>query len=147
MKAKEWDVLRREAYAKNNYCCWACGTHHPFDKDRNVFIDKKLHAHESYNIDYEACTMELVEIVALCELCHNTIHSGRMNALYDKNELDEEDCWLIISQKERVLGDEQVNINPNHDFVQNWEKWVLIIDGKKHGSKFKNYEEWQKHYS
>lgn len=146
MKAKEWDIIRREAYARNNYCCFACGVHHPYNLDKKRFVDKKLHAHESYNIDYEKKSMELVEIVALCPLCHDSIHSGRMNSLFDKGVLDEEDCWLIVSQRERVLKHEVDKAVVPCYCDDCWGKWKIVIDGKEYFSKWKNKQEWREHY-
>ena len=162
---KWWDEKRRKAYGLNNYHCFACGTYHPYNLDRQRFETIKLHAHECYTIDYEKKTMELKEIVALCgDLCHNYVHSGRMNALYNnfkssglrtpltsgKQMFDEQDCWTIVTHGDSVLIDG--GLLPNHevdcrDYSEEWSEWRLIIDGVGYKSKFNNIEEWKEHYS
>jgi hypothetical protein len=151
IKGKEWNEIRREAYAKNNYHCWACGVHRNFDLVLNKFIDDSgtLDAHESYVIDYEKKTVELKEIVALCKNCHNYIHSGRMNAMYDKGELDEEDCWIISTHGDSVLIDGGLipcKDADDRDYASEWGEWKLLFRGKEYGSKWKDYQEWEEHY-
>ena len=48
-----WDQIRREAYAKNNMRCWACGGEGP------------LEAHEVYHINHYSARMIYLETVAL----------------------------------------------------------------------------------
>ena len=118
----------------------------PYDVVRKRFEDVKLHAHEVYDIDYESKEMKLKEIVALCVPCHDSIHSGRMNALYDKGVLNEEDCWLILAHGERVLGGLTPFPPDARDYTTEWDKWVLVVQGKEYKSKFKSMKEWEEHY-
>ena len=150
MGKKWWDIERRKSYAVNNYHCHSCGSFHPYEEARQRFEELKLHAHECYDIDYENCTIKLKEIVALCECCHNYIHSGRLGALYDQGYLDEEACWTIISHGERILSENNLKKLVKVDercYNKEWNKWCLVLDGKKYYSKFKNEEEWEKHYN
>lgn len=66
-----WNVVRREAYAKNNYCCWACGI---------PKIDAKYHqwleGHECYDFNVATRVATFTEVVALCHYCHSFIHKG-----------------------------------------------------------------------
>lgn len=152
MKGKEWDEIRREAYARNHYHCHACGKYVAFSKLFNRFDNDEgttLDAHEFYSIDYDNKSMELVEIVALCKHCHNYIHSGRMQAMYDKGELDEQDCWEITSHGDSILIDG--GLAPytevdDRDYSEEWDEWKLIFRGKEYKSKFKDYKEWEEHY-
>lgn len=152
MKAKEWDLIRRESYAKNNYHCHACGKYVAFNHELNKFDNEEgttLDAHECYSINYETKTVVLEEIVALCKYCHNYIHSGRMNSMYDKGENDEEDCWHIVTHGDSVLIDSQ--IAPVHevdekDYKDEWGEWKLIWNGKEYRSPWKDYWDWYKHY-
>ena len=72
-----WNVVRQWAYAKNNFCCWACGRH------KSIVLQGWLEAHEHYRIDYELGRAEMIEIVALCNECHNFIHQGRLSSILD----------------------------------------------------------------
>ena len=149
MGTKEWNRLRRKAYAKNNYHCFACGIYAEYDLDKQRFKELKLHAHESYDIDYDKCEMQLEYIVALCPTCHDYIHSGRMNALYDKGVLDEQDCWGIRTHGDAVLSSVEESVVDKVDstcYISTWKKWCLILDGKKYFSKFKNFKEWEEYY-
>lgn len=69
MEQDRWDVVRREVYAQNNYCCFACGTHKLDAEYKNW-----LEAHETYEYDEDTCIATLKEIVALCHSCHSFIH-------------------------------------------------------------------------
>jgi hypothetical protein len=153
MPQKEWTELRRATYARNNYHCFACGVYREYDKEMLRFSDESgetLDCHEFYKIDYEKKTMELVELVALCKSCHAYVHSGRMQSMYDKGQLDEEDCWLIQSHGERVLWNgglsfEQKSID-NNDYKEEWNEWRLIMNGKEYYSKWRDYFDWFKNY-
>jgi len=69
IEGKEWwDVVRKEAYAKNNYCCWACGT--PRLDAPKCLLD----AHECYEYEYDERRAHFVGVVALCRDCHQFIH-------------------------------------------------------------------------
>jgi hypothetical protein len=151
VKQSEWTQIRREAYAKNNYHCWACGTYRHYDLALLKFVDDNgtLDAHESYDIDYENKTVELKEIVALCKHCHNYIHSGRLGSMYDKGQCDEQDCWEIINHGDSVLIDGGLvpyNAVDKNTYQDEWDEWRLIFNGKEHRSRWKDYWDWMKHY-
>ncbi len=136
MGKKKWDEVRLKTYAVNNYHCFACGKYAPHNG--KVFsTEQKLHAHECYEFDYKSCSATLIEIVALCPLCHDGIHLQRSQALYAKGIIDESYMYAIYSNKEMVLGLDD----------SSWGKWNLEYKGKKHYSKFKNREEWEGKYN
>jgi len=167
MGQKWWNEKRQEAYAKNNYCCWACGTH----KSVSLYRDW-LEAHEAYEVDYPNGRMEIKEIVALCHACHNFIHSGRLyNTLNEDNEgkflfvlrrglriLKEnalQPYWgtLFVLEKYKGATDTDAmarlasrGIIPNEVSMARWEDWRLIIDGVEYPPKFANLDEWREHY-
>ena len=142
-----WDEKRQVAYAERDYHCWACGIH-----KSNAKYHQWLEAHECYLYDYKKCTLTMKEIVALCHFCHNYIHSGRLEHLRRKGEISEEKYHAIHKHGDRLLCDVISHSNP---FIvdsggsqgENWGKWRLIIDGKKHKSKFKSYDEWYNFYN
>lgn len=61
---EEWDNLRRRVYAEYGYCCAGCRT------------TGKMHAHEVWEWNMKTKVQKLVEVVALCELCHAVEHFG-----------------------------------------------------------------------
>lgn len=86
-----WDETRREAYARNNGCCWACGTW------------GRLEAHESYDIFYYAGIIVLREVVALCEDCHSFIHSGRLRMLWLDGIVEKSKVLYILESRMEML--------------------------------------------
>jgi len=85
MGQARWDDVRREAYAKNNYCCWACGVH-----KRRAWRNLWLEAHETYTYDVDARRATLGEIVALCQRCHMFIHANMLvgNIDWSRSEVE-----------------------------------------------------------
>ena len=149
MGQKWWDTKRREAYAHNNFHCMACGINRA-----DITPKAMLHAHEEYTINYKKAELKLKRIIALCPNCHDIIHSHRYGCLFDQNAIDEEDAWLHERHKEFVLGEEGIakrnNLQWSHELAcanVPWEKWHLVIDGVKYFGRFKNKEEWRKHYA
>ena len=151
--SKAWTSIRREAYAKNNYHCWACGVYRAYDTDRLRFDDESgetLDCHEFYRIDYKNHIMELVEFVALCKSCHSFVHSGRMNSMYEKGQLDEEDCYIITQHGNRVLT--EAGLDPTakevdtRDYKKDWKKWRLVLDSVEYFSTMRDEWDWFKKY-
>lgn len=165
-----WDEVRQEAYAKNDYHCWACGTH----KEKALYRNW-LEAHESYKIDYQDGRVELEEIVALCHSCHNFIHSGRMLALYKKYKFKRDKACHILTRGLEML--EMYRLQPFHGArvgqlvicdglnekdatalaisegllpetdVAEWSRWHLVLDGEKHYTPYKDMAEWAEAWS
>lgn len=69
---KEWDRLRKDCYAKADYCCEICngkGHRHPVE------------CHEIWHYDEETKTQRLDGLIALCPPCHQVKHIGRTMAI------------------------------------------------------------------
>jgi hypothetical protein len=151
MGQKKWDEVRREAYGKNNYHCWACGAHRHYDLVGNKFDDDNgsLDCHEMYLINYELKTSEIVEFVALCKNCHSYVHSGRMNGEYDKGRLDEEACWIITTAGDSILidgGFPPYNVVDGKTYEDEWMDWRLVIGYEQYEPVLKSYSEWRVKY-
>ena len=149
MGTKKWNEKRREAYAKNNYHCWACGSYHAYDEQHLRFHDTKMDAHEFYSVNYELKTIELIEIVSLCKTCHGYIHNGRLNGLFDKGEVDEQACWEIYTHGDSLLidaGYPPYNYVDEKTYEDEWMDWRLIIGYYEHEPKLKSYKEWREKY-
>lgn len=62
--AEWWDKTRKVAYERNNNCCWSCGE------------STLLHAHETYEYDYDSLVATPSTVTALCVPCHTFAHIG-----------------------------------------------------------------------
>ena len=62
----QWDVVRREAYARAGGRCMICGA-----------PAKRLEAHEQWSYDEQNHIQKLENVVAVCKSCHEVIHIGR----------------------------------------------------------------------
>ena len=62
----QWDVVRREAYARAGGKCMICGAK-----------ASRLEAHERWEYDESARVQKLCDVVAVCRACHEVIHIGR----------------------------------------------------------------------
>lgn len=139
-----WDVKRREAYAANNFCCFACGA------------NEMLDAHEAYDIDYAKGLMTFVEIVALCQTCHAFIHAGLTklkqtpaefkrvtlhgHRILKKNKLRAH--WTlrtVLTLTDLWAWPVIENIGPTPSSYQSkWYMWRMVFDGNKYPPKFAN---------
>ena len=170
IKGKEWwDIERSVAYARDNYHCTACFT--PASKAKYF---QYLEAHELYKYDLYNYTLTFVEAVALCHSCHNFIHSGRMWALYEKDQITKAKITDILKHGFIVLkrhnlkpfiGTQVINLKLKGksneeiikklklkdsdlvDDIDTWNKWRLIIDEVEYEGNFKNFNEWETYYS
>ena len=66
LKPKDWDIVRRDAYARANGRCTICGRY-----------TKRLEAHEKWSYDEENALQKLEDVVALCHRCHEVKHISR----------------------------------------------------------------------
>lgn len=62
----QWDVVRKDAYARAGGKCMICGA-----------TQRRLEAHERWEYDEKACVQKLADVVAVCHSCHEVIHIGR----------------------------------------------------------------------
>jgi len=141
-----WDLVRKEAYAENNFCCWACGVY-----QLDAVYESLLDAHETYTYDYKKFEARQGEIVALCKACHWFIHFRRVRQFKIRKE--------VVIRGLRFLADAglqvpyfQHRLAKNHRW--NWgeerypdlqvqeklvsegwllsAQWVLVLDGFKY---------------
>ncbi len=142
-----WDTKRKEAYKKHNYHCWACGVHKSDAKYKQW-----LEGHECYVFNYEKGTAFMVEVVALCYMCHAFIHSGLTQVWFNNNKINKKEYGDIIKHGENLLKTvDYKKLNPyiidSYCKVADWADWKIIVDGKVYPTKFKNISEWKEHYS
>lgn len=156
-----WDIIRKKAYASTSYHCIACGVH-----QSNALGHQWLEAHEFYDIDYQAGTVTIKEIVPLCHYCHNFIHSGRLSMIVGKEKTQDE-VFAIIDHGFKVLSENNLSAfyftihlahelgvdtrgvvasEAPHGETPPWEEWRLIWAGKEYPPKYKSYEEWKERF-
>ena len=66
LKPKDWDIVRRDAYARAKGRCQICGA-----------FTTRLEAHEVWSYDEEKALQKLEDVVALCRNCHEVKHISR----------------------------------------------------------------------
>lgn len=66
----QWDVVRKEAYARAGGRCMICGAK-----------TARLEAHERWEYDEDKKVQKLSDVVAVCRACHEVIHIGRTQLL------------------------------------------------------------------
>ena len=133
-----WDEIRQAAYSATDFHCIACGV-----PKRLAKYHQWLEGHEVYSINYRAGRMTYVETVALCHCCHNFIHDGRLRAILDKNEIEQEKYDAIMAHGRLVLKEANlVKPPPYMGPMARWEKWRLVLFGKEYPPVFANYEAW-----
>lgn len=142
IKGKEWwDIERQKAYASTDYHCLACGVYKS-EADYHQWLE----AHELYDYDYKKGRLTFIELVPLCHCCHNYIHSGRMQALVDKGEMEFDKMVFIRKRGDKIVKDNKLKRPKPPTKCAEWSKWRLIFDGKEYAPKFKNYAEWLNHF-
>lgn len=154
-----WDATRKEAYAKNNYHCFACGVHKSEAKDHQW-----LEAHEFWDIDYSTGICEVKDIVPLCHYCHNFIHSGRLLMIAGKSKTIKQ-IRAILEHGFQILKENNLAafmptvkvanlIKANTYNVRTympegnakWSDYKMLYKGEYYTSNFATYEDWQSHY-
>ena len=65
LTAEQWDVIRKDAYARAKGKCMICGA------------AGRLEAHERWSYDDENLVQTLQTVIAVCRSCHEVIHIGR----------------------------------------------------------------------
>ena len=78
MSQDDWDILRRYVYQAANYKCDICG-----GKGKRWPVE----CHEVWEYNTEKRTQILVQLQALCPLCHQCKHMGRAMKVGKKQEI------------------------------------------------------------
>ena len=66
LSSDQWDVVRREAYARAGGKCAICGG-----------VSPRLEAHEQWEYDEKNAVQKLKNVIAVCKSCHEVIHIAR----------------------------------------------------------------------
>jgi len=102
-----WDKTRLEVYASTDYHCLACGVH-----KKKAKIKKWLEAHEFWNINYETGECTITKIVPLCHCCHNFIHTGRLEALLQKQTISRTYVKTVLEHGFEILAKNNLQCFP-----------------------------------
>lgn len=111
----QWDVVRRDAYARANGKCMICGA-----------PTRRLEAHERWEYDEKNAVQKLKDVVAVCRACHEVIHIGRTQVLGRGREAEEHfmkvnDC--TYAQFRKALGE----ANATHRRRNEVAEWKLDL--------------------
>lgn len=135
-----WDKERKAAYASTNEHCEACGV-----PKWEAKYKQWLEAHEIYEIDYLKGRMVYVRSAPLCHYCHNYIHSGRLQWLFDTQRINHRKYADILMHGDAVLAKAGLKKREAYDGPTcEWSAWRLVINGKEYPGKFKDLEDWMK---
>jgi hypothetical protein len=70
---QQWDISRKKAYKRHNHKCCMCG------------CAGKMNAHEVWKLSISKKNnygiQKLIDIISVCDDCHNVIHIGRSLAI------------------------------------------------------------------
>lgn len=130
-----WNSKRKEAYARNNYCCWACGVH-----QSEAFKHQWLEAHEAYRFDIPECRVYLEEIVALCFSCHGFIHDGHLSLMQKEREITKEEEMAVLLHGYAILRENSLTrATPTISWADKQKLiangWTLVVDGNEYNQK------------
>jgi len=99
VSSRDWDTIRKEAYAKANHRCEICfgiGRKHPVE------------CHEVWHYDDKLFLQKLVRMIALCPSCHEVKHiglakvRGRLDAA--QKHLMKVNNWSKKETEEHIIG-------------------------------------------
>lgn len=85
LSKKQWDFIRKDAYARADGRCMICG--------RKV---TRLEAHERWSYDEDNAVQKLEDVIAVCSMCHQTIHIGRTSLM---GKQDRAEDWFMRVNK------------------------------------------------
>jgi len=139
-----WDKTRKESYKSNYYHCLACGVHKLKARYRQW-----LEGHEVYETDYLLGRHYYVETVPLCHLCHNYVHSGRLEALREEGKITHAKYRAVIEHGDSVLHTAGLRAKqPYEGPTAEWGDWRLVVevDGtmKEYKPLYNSFDEWRK---
>ena len=144
-----WDGERRAAYRSTGYRCLACAV-------TNV----QLEAHEQYAIDFAACRYRYERAVPLCHRCHQYIHLGRCEMLVRQGQMPAEEFVEIQQHGDTILAAAHLSKDAHlmrlcggdarlffPEETGTWARWHLRLDSRDYYSRFKDVDEWARHYA
>ena len=116
---EDWDTLRRYVYKRAGYECQICGS---------VGDDWPVECHEvwAFTIPNGYPIQGLIDLIALCPMCHRVKHIGRSFSEEDAIEVFNHFCninKLTFRQAEGIIARAK-----RRCFERGQHKWTLSID-------------------
>ncbi|MCD8306959.1 MAG: HNH endonuclease [Clostridia bacterium] len=115
LSKEQWDVVRRDAYARAGGRCMICG--------KPV---KRLEAHERWSYDEKNKVQKLEDVVAVCRACHEVIHIGRTQLMGREKEASEHYMKVngcSYAEYRKALGE----ANAAHQRRNKVDEWKLDL--------------------
>jgi len=116
----QWDVIRKQVYAKAYHVCELCG---------GVGPNHPVEAHEIWDYDDKKLIQKLEGMIALCPNCHMVKHIGlahvngkteeALNHLMSVNKMSKKDAQEYITDSFMVWA------------MRSTKTWVLDLSGLK----------------
>lgn len=99
---KDWDKIRFLTYKKANNKCEICG-----DVGKNQGYNHNVECHEIWDYNDNTHVQKLVGLIALCPICHQAKHIGRVMAMKKHknafNQLMKINHWTIKEVETHIL--------------------------------------------
>lgn len=111
LKPHMWKAIREETYRRFGNKCAICGA------------GGQLHAHEVWEYKNKDHIQSLVDIVALCKMCHGVKHFGHTELEDAKGKIDKEKV---------VLHFMRVNNCTREDFIKHKIKAQKVFEKRSH---------------
>lgn len=128
MDRKDWDRIRKQAYANYEHRCGICGD------------EGRLNCHEIWEYDDKKHVQKLVGFIALCDFCHHVKHIGLAGILADRGELDYEkvvEHFMKVNNydkdtftKHRKKAFEQWRERSSHQWQIDLGEYAKFVKGK-----------------
>lgn len=114
LSKEQWDVVRKDAYARSGGKCMICGA------------SGRLEAHERWSYDEIRGIQKLEDVIAVCPLCHSVIHIGRTQLKGDERAASEH--FMRVNDADyaayrRALGE----ANRRHAELNRVSEWALDL--------------------
>ncbi len=119
LKREQWDVIRKDAYARAKGKCMICGT-----------PCSHLEAHERWSYDETLAIQKLEDVIAVCPQCHAVIHIGRTQLKGDEKAASEHFMkvnGVNYAEYRKALGD----ANTVHARRNKIPEWALDLSWLK----------------
>ena len=107
----QWDLVRRDAYARAEGKCMICGVK-----------TARLEAHERWSYDEEKHIQKLEDVVAVCRDCHAVIHIGRTQLKGDEKTASEHFMkvnGVAYAEYRKALGEANV-VHQRRNKIPEW---------------------------